>query len=91
MSPTLFSLLTTHLVDDLQKKCPEAVLHLYADDTLVCILGGRKQALAKLKQVREVLYKYSLVSGYKLNMHQCKLLPQRWSFEETDLNKAGEH
>ena len=91
MSTTLFSLPTTLLVDDLQKKCPRAVPYLYADDTLIWIPGGRRQALARLKRVREVLYKYSLVSGYKLNMHKCKLLPQRWSFEETDLNESGEH
>ena len=91
LSPTLFSLLTTLLVDDWQKKCPQAVPYVYADDTLITIPGGRGQALAKLKRVREILYKYSLVSGYKLNMHKCKLLPQRWSFEEADLNKEGEH
>ena len=72
LSPTLFSLLTTLLVDDLQKKCPQAVPYLYADDTPIWIPGGRRQALARLKRVTEVLYKYSLVSGYKLNMHKCK-------------------
>ena len=61
LSPTLFSLLTTLLVDDLQKKCPQAVPYLYADDTRIWIQGGRRQALARLKRVREVLYKYYLV------------------------------
>ena len=78
-------------MDDLQKKCPEAIPYLYADDTLIWIPGGRRQALARQKRMREVLYKYSLVSGYKLNMHKCKSLPQRWSFEQTDLKEAGEH
>ena len=91
LSRTLLSFLTTLLVDDLQKKCPQDVPPLYADDTLIWIPGGRRQALAWLKQVREVLYKYSLVSRYKLNMHKCKLLPQRWSFEETHLNEARAH
>ena len=87
----LFSSLTTLVVNDLQKKCPQAVPYLYADDMLIWIPGGRRQALARLKRVKEVLYKYSLVSGYKLNMHKCKLLPQWWSFEEADLNNEGEH
>ena len=47
--------------------------------------------MARPKRVREVLHKYSPVLGYKLITHKCKLLPQWWSLEETDLNGAGEH
>ena len=42
LSPALFSLMTTLLVDDLQKKCPQAVPHLYGDDTLIWIPGGHR-------------------------------------------------